>query len=63
MGMNEGMKDLKQIEELKEKNQKLSMQIEFLQSLNREAATRINKLEDQVESLINTLTKLRKDGL
>jgi len=63
MGMNEGMKDLKQIEELKEKNQKLSMQIEFLQSLNREAATRIKKLEDQVESLINPLTKLRKDGL
>jgi len=61
--MNEGMKDLKQIEELKEKNQKLSMQIEFLQSLNREAATRIKKLEDQVESLINPLTKLRKDGL
>ena len=63
MGMNEGMKDLKQIEELEEKNQKLSMQIEFLQSLNREAATRIKKLEDQVESLINPLTKLRKDGL
>ena len=63
MGMNEGMKALKQIEELKEKNQKLSMQIEFLQSLNREAATRIKKLEDQVESLINPLTKLRKDGL
>jgi len=63
MGMNEGMKALKQIEELKEKNQKLSMQIEFLQSLNREAATRIKKLEGQVESLINPLTKLRKDGL
>ena len=63
MGMNEGMEDLKQIEELEEKNQKLSLQVEFLQSLNREAATRIKKLEDQVESLINPLTKLRKDGL
>jgi len=63
MGMNEGMEDLKQIEELEEKNQKLSLQVEFLESLNREAATRIKKLEDQVESLINPLTKLRKDGL
>jgi len=48
MGMNEGMEDLKQIEELEEKTQKLSLQVKFLESLNREAATRIKKLEDQL---------------
>jgi len=61
--MNEGMEDLKQIEDLEEKNQTLTNQVEFLESLNREAAARIKKLEDQVKSLTDPLTQLRKDGL
>ena len=62
MAMNEGMEDLKQIEELKEKNYKLQKQVEFLQSTCREAATKIKDLEDRVESLTNPLTKMRKGG-
>ena len=61
--MNEGMEDLKQIEDLEEKNYKLQKQVEFLQSTCREAATKIKKLEDQVESFTNPLTKMRKGGL
>jgi len=51
------------IKDLQEKNYKLQKQVEFLQSLNREAATRIKKLEEQVESFTNPLTKMRKGGL
>ena len=61
--MNEGMEDLKQIEELEEKNHKLSLQVKFLESLNRGAATKIKKLEDQLKTLADPLTQLRKDGL
>ena len=63
MAMNEGMEDLKQIKELEEKNYKLQKQVEFLQSTCREAATKIKKLEEQVESFTNPLTKMRKGGL
>ena len=61
--MNEGMEDLKQIEELQEKNEKLGKQVEFLQLACREAGAKIKKLEEQVESLTNPLTKMRKGGL
>ena len=61
--MNEGMEDLKQVEELEEKNHKLSLQVKFLESLNRGAATKIKKLEDQLKTLADPLTQLRKDGL
>jgi len=61
--MNEGMENLKQIEELEEKNQKLGKQVEMLQMACREAATKIKKLEEQIKSLTNPLPKLRKDGL
>ena len=61
--MNEGMEDLKQIEELEEKNHNLSLQVKFLESLNRGAATKIKKLEDQLKTLADPLTQLRKDGL
>ena len=61
--MNEGMEDLKQIEELEEKNQKLGKQVEVLQMACREAATKIKDLEGQVESLTNPLTKMRKGGM
>ena len=57
------MEDLKQIEELEEKNHKLSLQVKFLESLNRGAATKIKKLEDQLKTLADPLTQLRKDGL
>ena len=63
MAMNEGMEDLKQIDELEEKNYKLQKQVEFLQFACREAATKIKKLEEQVESFTNPLTKMRKGGL
>ena len=63
MKMNEGMEDLKQIDDLEEKNYKLQKQVEFLQSTCREAATKIKKLEDQVESFTNPLTKMRKGGM
>ena len=61
--MNEGMEDLKQIEELEDKNQKLQKQVEFLQSTCREAATRIKDLEEQIKSLTDPLTNMRKGGL
>jgi len=61
--MNEGMENLKQIEELEEKNLKLMKQIDMLQFTCREAATKIKKLEEQIKSLTNPLPKLRKDGL
>jgi len=51
------------IKELEEKNQKLGKQVEMLQFACREAATKIKKLEEQVESLTNPLTKMRKGGL
>ena len=63
MKMNEGMEDLKQIDDLEEKNYKLQKQVEFLQLTCREAATKIKKLEEQVESLTNPLTKMRKGGM
>ena len=63
MAMNEGMEDLKQIEELESKNQKLIKQIELLQLACREAGTKIKDLEDQVESLTNPLVKMRKGGM
>ena len=61
--MNEGMENLKQIEELQEKNEKLGKQVEFLQFACREAATKIKNLEQQVESLTNPLVKMRKGGM
>jgi len=61
--MNEGMEDLKQIEDLQEKNQKLKKQVEMLQFACREAASKIKKLEEQVESLTNPLTTMRKGGM
>ena len=57
------MEDLKQIEELEDKNQKLQKQVEFLQSTCREAATRIKDLEEQIKSLTDPLTNMRKGGL
>jgi chaperonin cofactor prefoldin len=61
--MNEGMENLKQIEELQEKNEKLGKQVEMLQFACREAATKIKNLEQQVESLTNPLVKMRKGGM
>ena len=61
--MNEGMEDLKQIEDLQEKNQKLGKQVEMLQFACREAGAKIKKLEDQLKTLADPLTQLRKDGL
>tara|TARA_Y100001951_G_C11039889_1_gene129629 strand:- start:131 stop:316 length:186 start_codon:yes stop_codon:yes gene_type:complete len=61
--MNEGMENLKQIEELQEKNEKLGKQVEMLQFACREAGTKIKNLEEQVESLTNPLVKMRKGGL
>jgi len=61
--MNEGMEDLKQIEDLQEKNQKLKKQVEMLQFACREAGAKIKVLEEQVESLTNPLVKMRKGGL
>ena len=51
------------IKDLQEKNYKLQKQVEFLQLACREAATKIKKLEEQVESFTNPLTKMRKGGL
>ena len=51
------------IEELKEQNEKLGKQVELLQLTCREAATKITKLEEEVESFTNPLTKMRKGGL
>ena len=61
--MNEGMENLKQIEELQERNEKLGKQVEMLQFACREAATKIKNLEEQVESLTNPLVKMRKGGM
>ena len=61
--MNEGMEDLKQIEDLEEKNYKLQKQVEFLQSTCREAATKIKDLEDRLESFTNPVAKMRKGGM
>jgi predicted nucleic acid-binding Zn-ribbon protein len=61
--MNEGMENLKQIEELEAENLKLKKQVEMLQMACREAGPRIKKLEDQVESLTNPLNSMRKGGL
>ena len=63
MALNEGMENLKQIEDLELKNQKLKKQVEMLQFVCREAGTKIKKLEAQVESLTNPLTKMRKGGM
>ena len=63
MALNEGMENLKQIEDLESKNQKLIKQIELLQLACREAGTKIKDLEDQVESLTKPLTKMRKGGM
>ena len=63
MAMNEGMEDLKQIKDLEEKNYKLQKQVEFLQSTCREAATKIKKLEDRLESFTDPVTKMRKRGM
>ena len=57
------MEDLKQIEDLEEKNYKLQKQVEFLQSTCREAATKIKTLEDRLESFTNPVAKMRKGGL
>jgi len=57
------IKSSQTIKELEEKNQKLGKQVEMLQFTCREAATKIKKLEEQVESLTNPLTKMRKGGL
>ena len=51
------------IKELEEKNEKLGKQVEFLQFTCREAATKIKKLEEQIESLKNPLTEMRKGGM
>ena len=51
------------IKELNEKNEKLLKQVEFLQFTCREAGTKIKDLQDQLDSLRNPLTKLRKGGL
>jgi len=56
MGTNE-------MKELKENNQKLKKQVEFLQFTCREAATKIKDLEEQIKSLTNPLNTLRKGGL
>ena len=61
--MNEGMENLKQIEELEAENLKLKKQVEMLQMACREAGPRIKKLEDQVESLTNPLNSMRQGGL
>ena len=52
-----------EMKELKENNQKLKKQVEFLQFTCREAATKIKKLEEQIESLKNSLTEMRKGGM
>tara|TARA_R110002020_G_scaffold39098_2_gene116779 strand:- start:50 stop:268 length:219 start_codon:yes stop_codon:yes gene_type:complete len=51
------------IKQLQETNEKLGKQVEMLQFACREAATKIKKLEEQVESLTNPLIKMRKGGL
>ena len=51
------------LEQLKENNQKLKKQVEFLQFTCREAATKIKDLEEQIQSLTNPLNTLRKGGL
>ena len=50
--MNEGMENLKQIEDLQEKNEKLTKQVEMLQFTCREAATKIKDLEDHKLNLL-----------
>lgn len=52
-----------EMKELKENNQKLKKQVEFLQFTCREAATKIKDLEEQIQSLTNPLNTLRKGGL
>ena len=52
-----------EMKELKENNQKLKKQVEFLQFTCREAATKIKDLEEQIKSLTNPLNTLRKGGL
>jgi len=61
--MNEGMEDLKQIEDLQEKNQKLGKQVEMLQFACREAGAKIKTLEDRLESFTDPVTKMRKRGM
>jgi len=61
--MNEGMEDLKQIEELKEENQKLGKQVEMLQFACREAGAKIKDLEDRLESFTDPVAKMRKGGM
>ena len=58
-----GVGDAQTIKDLKEENQKLDKQITLLKLTCREAATKITKLEEEVESFTNPLTKMRKGGL
>ena len=58
-----GIGHARTIKDLQEKNYKLQKQVEFLQLTCREAATKIKKLEEQVGSLTNPLTKMRKCGM
>jgi|TARA_R100001244_G_scaffold86383_1_gene65962 peptidoglycan hydrolase CwlO-like protein len=57
------MENLKEIEELQDKNQKLGKQVEMLQFACREAATKIKDLKEQIKSLTNPLNNIRKGGL
>ena len=57
------MEDLKQIEELKEENQKLDKQITLLKLACREAGAKIKDLEDRLESFTDPVTKMRKRGM
>ena len=58
-----GIGHAKTIKDLQEQNEKLGKQVEMLQFACREAASKIKKLEEQVESLTNPLTKMRKGGM
>ena len=57
------MEDLKQIEDLQEKNQKLGKQVEMLQFACREAGAKIKDLEDRLESFTDPVAKMRKGGM
>jgi len=58
-----GIGHAKTIKDLQEQNEKLVKQVEMLQFACREAAGKIKKLEEQVESLTNPLTTMRKGGM
>jgi len=51
------------LEQLKENNEKLKKQVEFLQLTSRKAGEKIKTLEAQMKSLTNPLNNMRKGGL